>query len=224
MLSVIERLTVKLRGRAPTPTRRRGRTLSPGARGTTPLAVHGPLERLLGWLSILSLMRWIRGASIQAMTAMEKGSRRIPRSIKGTSGASVVIRHSMRYKQPPIVNQPRKSRNDLSFTPVGVSMPVGADVSSDQGQSHLSRSMQNYLRRLSLRPLTVKLRGRTEALDQRRGRILSFRARGAQPQAHHGPLQRLLGARCAMTRPSAAPATPSAAFGTADSTASTVTR
>ena len=41
--------------------------------------------------------------------------------------------------------------------------------------------------------LTVKLTGRPEASDQRRGRTLSSRARGAQPQAHHGPLQRLLG-------------------------------
>src|SRR5437660_2848501 len=40
--------------------------------------------------------------------------------------------------------------------------------------------------------LTVKLRGRTEAPDQRRGRILSCSARGAKPHAHHGPLQRLL--------------------------------
>jgi len=40
--------------------------------------------------------------------------------------------------------------------------------------------------------LTVKSRGRTEAPDQRRGRILSCSARGAKPHAHHGPLQRLL--------------------------------
>jgi hypothetical protein len=41
--------------------------------------------------------------------------------------------------------------------------------------------------------LTVKLRGRTEAPDTRRGRTLSPSARGAYPQTHHGPLQRLLG-------------------------------
>jgi len=41
--------------------------------------------------------------------------------------------------------------------------------------------------------LTVKLRGRPEAPDQRRGRILSSRARGAIQTTHHGPLQRLLG-------------------------------
>ena len=43
----------------------------------------------------------------------------------------------------------------------------------------------------------MKLRGRTEALDQRRGRTLSPSARGGKPQAHHGPLQRLLGAMVA---------------------------
>jgi len=41
--------------------------------------------------------------------------------------------------------------------------------------------------------LTVKLRGRTTTPDKRRGRTLSPGARGAKPQAHHGPLQRLLG-------------------------------
>ncbi len=57
-------------------------------------------------------------------------------------------------------------------------------------------------------PLTVKLRGRTmrqaalksnEALQARpmrpsgrRGRTISSGARGAKPQAHHGPLERLL--------------------------------
>ena len=41
------------------------------------------------------------------------------------------------------------------------------------------------------RHLTVKLSGRPEAPDQRRGRTLSPSARGAQPQAGHGS-QRLL--------------------------------
>src|SRR5437660_10129066 len=41
--------------------------------------------------------------------------------------------------------------------------------------------------------LTVKLRGRVTRADQRRGRILSSRARG-DTAAFHGPLTRLLGA------------------------------
>jgi hypothetical protein len=40
--------------------------------------------------------------------------------------------------------------------------------------------------------LTVKLRGRTEAPARRRGRTLSFSARGAKQITPHGPLQRLL--------------------------------
>src|SRR5207245_10967037 len=42
--------------------------------------------------------------------------------------------------------------------------------------------------------LTVKLRGRTTTPDRRRGRTLSFSARGAKQTTPHGPLQRLLGA------------------------------
>src|SRR5438105_8845038 len=45
---------------------------------------------------------------------------------------------------------------------------------------------------LKERHLTVKLSGRAEAPDGRRGRTLSSSARGAEPQAHYGPLQRLL--------------------------------
>jgi len=41
-------------------------------------------------------------------------------------------------------------------------------------------------------PLTVKLNGRAEAPDWRRGRTISSSARGAQPPAHHGPFQRWL--------------------------------
>src|SRR5207253_7962889 len=43
-----------------------------------------------------------------------------------------------------------------------------------------------------LGPLTVKLNGRAEAPDWRRGRTISSSARGAQPPAHHGPFQRWL--------------------------------
>jgi hypothetical protein len=45
--SVKSNLTVKLRGRPEVPIKRRGRILSSSARGATPQAVHGPLQRLL---------------------------------------------------------------------------------------------------------------------------------------------------------------------------------
>src|SRR5436853_1471870 len=54
----------------------------------------------------------------------------------------------------------------------------------------LKRFRVRVLRHLCL--LTVKLRGRTEAPDMRRGRILFSGARGAKPQARHGPLERVL--------------------------------
>ncbi len=41
---ITRRLTVKLRGRPEAHIKRRGRTLSPGARGAKPLTPHGPLQ------------------------------------------------------------------------------------------------------------------------------------------------------------------------------------
>src|SRR5439155_15865432 len=55
---------------------------------------------------------------------------------------------------------------------------------------------------LSCRVLTVKLSGRPMGSDQRRGRTLSFRARGAQPPTFHGPLQRLLDRSISHSNPS----------------------
>src|SRR5204862_7993857 len=56
------------------------------------------------------------------------------------------------------------------------------------GSSPLSLSLH---RRIRLRPLTVKLSGRTQASDRSRGRILFSRARGDATE-RHGPLQRWL--------------------------------
>jgi hypothetical protein len=44
---------VKLRGRTTTPDKRRGRTLSPSARGAKQTPHHGPLQRLLGVTLVL---------------------------------------------------------------------------------------------------------------------------------------------------------------------------
>jgi hypothetical protein len=107
---------------------------------TPPTIVRGRAHR--GWVSILSLMSWIRGPSIQPMIIKGRGPRRIPRSIQGTSGLPFVMRQSMRYKQPPRINQPRKSLNDLSFMPVGVMMPVGANAMSEKGQIHVSQDQR----------------------------------------------------------------------------------
>jgi len=46
-------LTVKLRGRTQEPARRRGRTLSAGARSANQEAPHGPLQRLLDGMALV---------------------------------------------------------------------------------------------------------------------------------------------------------------------------
>src|SRR5438552_9663210 len=51
-----------------------------------------------------------------------------------------------------------------------------------------------------IRNLTVKLNGRAEAPDGRRGHTLSSSARGAKQTTHHGPLQRLLAVMLAEDR------------------------
>ena len=58
--------------------------------------------------------------------------------------------------------------------------------------SQRDRAPYTLAQRVPCCRLTVKLRGRTTTPDERRGRTLSPGARGAEPQAHHGPLQRLL--------------------------------
>ena len=65
--SRLRTLTVKLRGRAPTPAMRRGRTLSPGARGANQSTPHGPLQRLL---------EAARGCILKAYRAGRAGDRR----------------------------------------------------------------------------------------------------------------------------------------------------
>ncbi len=57
MRHVRRRLTVKLRGRTTTPDERRGRTLSPSARGAKQTTHHGPLQRLLAAAHYFSAVR-----------------------------------------------------------------------------------------------------------------------------------------------------------------------
>ena len=48
---------MKLRGRPEAPAKRRGRTLSPRARGAEPPTVHGPLQRLLDRMRTVENLR-----------------------------------------------------------------------------------------------------------------------------------------------------------------------
>src|SRR5579862_388940 len=63
---------------------------------------------------------------------------------------------------------------------------------SNEGSSAPAPALHESQGEAWLRTLTVKLRGRPEALIKRRRRILSSGAGGADMQACHGPLQRLL--------------------------------
>jgi hypothetical protein len=65
------------------------------------------------------------------------------------------------------------------------------DWNQDQPRHHELRFSTEEIGH-DLCALTVKLRGRTTTPDRRRGRTLSFGARGAKQTTHHGPLQRLL--------------------------------
>src|SRR5947199_5307777 len=69
---------------------------------------------------------------------------------------------------------------------------VGLRRSTKPPTAFLTLAASSSLSATESRLLTVKLNGRAEAPDWRRGRTISSSARGAQPPAHHGPFQRWL--------------------------------
>jgi len=164
------RLTVKLNGRAEAPDWRRGRTISSSARGAQPPAHHGPFQR------------WLEDA-LNKSTVRARHLQRKPKLTDGTN------------PHRPAEAQPRQSAATsagLACWPHG--LPARAQTEALSEGSWLlrvesgSRPSGGFL----LRPLTVKLRGRVTTPDERRGRTLSSRARGAKQTTPHGPLQRLL--------------------------------
>src|SRR6267154_243604 len=70
-----------------------------------------------------------------------------------------------------------------------MALPTRRDNEGSSRPSEVEAPVSGFPRTV---PLTVKLNGRAEAPDSRRGRTLSSCARGAQPPAHHGPFQRWL--------------------------------
>src|SRR2546425_428982 len=70
-----------------------------------------------------------------------------------------------------------------------MALPTRRDNEGSSRPSEVEAPVSGFPRTV---PLTVKLNGRAEAPDGRRGRTLFSSARGAQPPAHHGPFQRLL--------------------------------
>src|SRR5437016_6306756 len=70
-----------------------------------------------------------------------------------------------------------------------MALPTRRDNEGSSRPSEVEAPVSGFPRTV---PLTVKLNGRAEAPDWRRGRTLSSSARRAQPPAHHGPFQRWL--------------------------------
>src|SRR5881227_2598500 len=163
---------MKLRGRPTTPDERRGRTISPGARGAQPPAHHGPFQR------------WLEDA-LNKPTVRARHLQRKPKLTDATN------------PDRPAEAQPRQSAAagaGLAWWPYRLPARAQAEALSEGSWPLRVESGSRPSGGFLLRPLTVKLSGRALPPDRRRGRTLSSGARGAQPQAHHGPLQRLLGA------------------------------
>ena len=162
---------MKLNGRAEAPDWRRGRTLSPGARGAQPPAHHGPFQR------------WLEDA-LNKPTVRARHLQRKPKLTDATN------------PDRPAEAQPRQSAAagaGLAWWPYRLPARAQAETLSEESWPLRVESGSRLPGGFLLRPLTVKLRGRTTTPDERRGRTLSFSARGAKQITHHGPLQRLLG-------------------------------
>jgi len=164
------RLTVKLNGRAEAPDWHRGRTISSSARGAQPPAHHGPFQR------------WLEDA-LNKSTVRARHLQRKPKLTDATNA------------DRPAEAQPRQSAATgagLACWPHGLPARAQTEALSEGSWPLRVESGSRPSGGFLLRPLTVKLRGRAPKPARRRGRTISSGARGAQPQAPHGPLQRLL--------------------------------
>jgi len=172
---------VKLRGRATTPERRRGRTLSPGARGAKQTTHHGPLQRLLEDQTAapthLSMTTIAAASSVMAIVTVEvRGLREITVTINGGRAISAP---SAKQGRDAIRRQcGRAERNRRT--------PVREDASDskDDGGERYQPSHNG--------PLTVKLSGRASAPRALQS-VFTLKARKAPTYPSlHGPLERWL--------------------------------
>ena len=133
---------------------------------------------------------WVPGGGLMIVTASSNTiSARAPPSTKGTTAMSGGTASAHAH----CASGPGRAR-----------FPAASSEGSWRRLLNSSLSLQS---RILWRTLTVKLRGRTEAHAGAEGAQFPS-ARGAKPQAHHGPLQRLLGvtATTRTTRAKPAPA------------------
>jgi len=123
---------------------------------------------------------------------------------RGTTGDSDIAKEGKKNgKKHNVTNDEADAAPQPHAPSEAEEVPEGRKESRRQGRDG-ARQGENHCRKKSERVghlappwagrLTVKLRGRTTTPDERRGRTLSSRARGAEPLTPHGPLQRLLGA------------------------------
>ena len=162
------------------------------ARGAKPKAHHGPLQRLLEDATTSVLC--------PGATVLRKPKR--PREV---NKATVRARSPQRRPELPTDRKPPTSTEAAAVTERRHKRQNHCRAAPARARTseHVDRSVfglysadrcSSLRNEILLRPLTVKLRGRAEAPDDAEGaQFLS--ARGAKPQAHHGPLQRLLEAR-----------------------------
>ena len=170
------KLTVKLRGRPPTPAKRRGRTLSSRARGAKRLTRHGPLQR---WLDVAQL----KPSKQSPRVGVYEDGNPLLRGVELNKRVWLKCRQSIHELSHRLYVRRRGLRNSiLRHTQP---KPIHSQV--------MTRWKVSWGHR---RRLTVKLRGRAITPAGRRGRTLSSRARGAKQITPHGPLQRLLDGSC----------------------------
>ena len=121
-------------------------------------------------------------------------SRRAPRRLSRTAPTIVRGRHKPAYCARAEVSWQRSEGTAQRWDPQGrFRLPARALRQAKDLRLQLP-ALHDFQGESWLRTLTVKLRGRPEASTKRRGRTVCFSARGADTQAVHGPLQRLLGA------------------------------
>ena len=201
-------LTVKLRGRAQAPDWSRGCRLSPRTRADT-TDVHGPLQRLLdGALLTWRLVRRRCGWSA-------RGIRPVRFSADAGHVHALIDSNTcqiLRYKQQQISFSTTQvqpgGRTVVNFKSVGgqhsAAHRVAGSVSAVVTESYRTRwpylppvvEASAYVHphsKVARRQRPSRLRRRMTGAPENHGSRES--ARGAKPLTHHGPLQRLLGAR-----------------------------
>ena len=174
---------MKLSGRPEARPVRREHTISPSARGAQIEDFHGPLQRLLEDALI--------GATVRARLRCSKPRRHsLPLSAPlhwersySALGAQRNRRgcctSSLHWRAPRLKQsccQPHAHKRCSKRRVFGSSSQIPHEFQDEPW----------------LRTLTVKLSGRAQPHPARRGRTISFSARGAPPEDFHGPLQRWL--------------------------------